>query len=106
MLTFFREMIGVRRAHAVWTRGTFETLQVDDAARVYVYARVLPDARGIVVINDGPDPVTVRVKASAMNATRCVEVWPASGVAQQESGGFLSVRVMPRSGKVFLEVSE
>ena len=106
MLRFFREMIAVRRAHAVWTRGTFETLHVDDAARVYAYARVLPDARGIVVINDGPDPVTVRVKGSAMSATRCVEVWPASGVTQQESDGFLGVRVMPRSAKVLLEVNE
>ena len=106
MLRFFREMIALRRAHAVWSRGTFETLQVNDAARVYAYARVLPGARGIVVINDGPDPVTVRVEPSAMSATHCVEVWPASGVTHQTPGGFLTVSVRPRSGKVFLEVNE
>ena len=106
MLHFFRTMIAVRRGHAVWTRGNFETLHVDDAARVYAYARVLPDARGIVVINDGQDTVTVQVKASAMNSVGCVEVWPATGTSHQRSGGFLSVRVMPRSGTVLLEAKE
>jgi cyclomaltodextrinase / maltogenic alpha-amylase / neopullulanase len=58
---WYRKMIALRRAHAVWRRGRFETLSADDDRKVYVYARRDSSACGVVVINAGAAPARIVV---------------------------------------------
>mgnify|MGYP003381961128 CR=1 FL=1 len=103
---YLRSVIALRRSHPVWSRGDFQTLVVDDARRVYAYARTGLGVRGVVVMNDGDGPSTVRIPSYKEHGMRCSEVWPLSGVPCPTSEGCLEITVPARSGRVFLEVKE
>jgi hypothetical protein len=48
---FYREAIGLRRAHAPLRRGSFELLLADDEGPSIAFARTLEDERLVVVLN-------------------------------------------------------
>lgn len=106
MFRYVRSVIALRRSHPVWSRGNIQTLLVDDARRVYAYERTGMGVRGVVVMNDGSEPATVRIPSSKEQGMTCSEVWPAPGVPCPASEGCLDITVPARSGRVFLEVKE
>ena len=106
LFQYVKSIIALRRSHPVWSRGDVHTLLVDNAKRLYAYERTGMGVRGVVVINDGAAPASVRIPSSTKTGMTCSEVWPAANVPCPAAEGCLVITVPARSGRVFLEVKK
>jgi glycosidase len=105
LLNFTRELVHLRRQNPVWRRGTFQTLRVDDRNRIYVYARVQTGVRGVVVIHDGLEPVTIRLPRGEMMNPTLREIWPEPKEVTPDQDGTIVVTIPPRGARIFLETA-
>lgn len=55
--TYYQRLIAIRNAHPALRRGSFETLLVDDTARVFAFRRATRGNRIVVVLNAGEEEV-------------------------------------------------
>jgi glycosidase len=106
LFEYLASLVALRRSHPVWSRGEFRMVSVDDERRVYAYERVGMGVRGLVVINDGSKPASVRIAPAQKGSMKCSEVWPTLGLPCQSPGGYLEITVPARSGKAYLETKE
>ncbi len=69
LLEWYKAMIALRRAHALWRQGSYETLRADDEQKVFIFARKDGASRGVVVLNAGPLPARVALPLSAVGGS-------------------------------------
>jgi glycosidase len=102
LLAFARDVIALRKSHAVWTEGTIRGVLCDDKQGVYAFMREIPGVRGLVLLNRSNAPATVTLEGSL--AGRWGRVWPAGStrISPGESADHPTV-IPPISGNVYLE---
>jgi cyclomaltodextrinase / maltogenic alpha-amylase / neopullulanase len=103
LLSWYRKMIALRRAHPVWRTGSFETLRADDAQRVYLFIRKDGDARGVVAINAGPAPARIAVPLGAVGGSGLWRsIHPVVHPVTPDQNGDHTVVIPGMSGVVFV----
>ena len=104
LLDFFRRATHLRHEHPSLRHGRFERLHVDDAYRIYAFARQGEGETLVVVLNSGSSPydLDVPVRSLIGDGTGLQNVWE-EGCARVEADRITGATLPPRSGMV-LEV--
>ncbi|HUI10306.1 MAG TPA: alpha-amylase family glycosyl hydrolase [Bacteroidota bacterium] len=96
MLAYTREVIALRRGHEVLRRGSFAPVIIDDAARLYAYARESAEHAALVVINRSGTAASVNISRKGVPRVGAWRViWPQGAVITGDT-----VNVPPVSGVV------
>ena len=66
LFSWFQKLISIRKQHPALSRGTFNTILLDDAKGLYAFRRTLGDENIIVVTNNSPAPQQVRLGGSGL----------------------------------------
>jgi cyclomaltodextrinase / maltogenic alpha-amylase / neopullulanase len=102
LLTFSRDVIALRKSHAVWTDGAIRGVLCDEQQGVYGFVREIPGARGLVLLNRNDAPATVKLEG--VLAGRWERVWPPeSAVTSPGESAHHRTVIPPLSGSVYLE---
>lgn len=103
MLRWTREIVALRRSHAVLRRGGFAPLLADDAAAVYAYVREDSSSAALVVLNRGAEEARVAVARAHVPAVRSWNrVWPA-GPEKVHAGADSLIATIPGMSGIVLE---
>jgi glycosidase len=102
---YVSRLAAIRKEHPCFTRGGFEKILA--AGPIYAYRRTGPGGDAIVVMNSGPDEVTVEVP-TAEGILRVEDALGTSSipVAAGASGPVFTVTLDPVSGSVFIPAAE
>jgi glycosidase len=88
---FYREAIGLRRAHAPLRRGAFELLLADDERQGLAFARALEDERLVVVLNRSGREADLRLPRDLLDLGPGQGLYPVFSTA----GDPAAVRIAP-----------
>ncbi|MBM3308155.1 MAG: alpha-glucosidase C-terminal domain-containing protein [Candidatus Eisenbacteria bacterium] len=95
-----RRLAAVRRGHACFAHGSFETLLAE--GRVYAYRRAHEGEQAVVVLNAGGEHATVAVPVEGGGRPAAFEDALSGERVEVGADGTLAVTLPPLSGRVFV----
>ena len=96
ILTFYKRLLGLRKAHAVLRRGDYHTLFADNNTATYGFLRTYGKERTVVLFNRSTRPQTFTLPATQIGEVPLID-WLHAGVTLTKQGNDFTV-TLPAQG--------
>lgn len=102
LVAWYSSLGSIRAKHASLRSGSYQTLLAEEAGTAFAFIRRSGTDMALVLINNSPEPATLRIDTSSLRNVPARFTDALSGTSVRRAGTGLSVRLLPYQGMVLV----